>query len=52
MVAWSGALRRAGLLHAEVHKVRFEVGNMMKPGSAFREGPVAAMIEAELRRPA
>ena len=51
-LAWMEAMRRAVLRHPEVHKLRFEIGNMIRPGTASREGPLAALIAAELPRPA
>jgi len=46
------AMRRAAGCHVEVQRLRFEIGNMIKPDSAARRGATARLIAAELlRRP-
>jgi 2-polyprenyl-6-methoxyphenol hydroxylase-like FAD-dependent oxidoreductase len=48
-VAFSDGLRRAARKHHEVHKLRFEIGHLLSPVSALRDGPLAALITAELQ---
>jgi 2-polyprenyl-6-methoxyphenol hydroxylase-like FAD-dependent oxidoreductase len=47
-LAWAEAMRRAARRHAEVHKLRFEIGHLLSPASAARDGPLASLIAAEL----
>lgn len=47
-VAWMEAMRRAALSHADVQRLRMEIGHFLKPPSASREGPIAQLISAEL----
>ena len=48
-LAFADALRRAARKHHEVHKLRFEIGHLLSPVSALRDGPLAALITAELQ---
>ena len=48
-LAFSEALRRAARKHHEVHKLRFEIAHLLSPVSAARDGPLAALISAELQ---
>jgi 2-polyprenyl-6-methoxyphenol hydroxylase-like FAD-dependent oxidoreductase len=48
VLAWMDAMRAAARRHAEVQKLRVEIGHLLKPPTASREGPVAALIAAEL----
>ena len=47
-VALVDALRRAARQHHEVHKLRFEIGNLLSPVSATRDEPFASLIAAAL----
>jgi hypothetical protein len=47
-LAWAEAMRRAARRHAEVHKLRFEIGHLGSPSSVARSGPLASLIAAEL----
>jgi hypothetical protein len=38
--------------HADVHKLRTEVGHFLKPPTALREGPLAALIATEVAKAA
>jgi 2-polyprenyl-6-methoxyphenol hydroxylase-like FAD-dependent oxidoreductase len=51
MVQGSEAMRRAAALHPEVHLLRFEIGNMVKPNAAARSGPAARLVAKEMLRP-
>jgi 2-polyprenyl-6-methoxyphenol hydroxylase-like FAD-dependent oxidoreductase len=48
ILAWVEAMRCAARRHPEVQKLRLEIGHLLKPPTASREGPVAALIAAEL----
>ena len=50
MVLGSEAMRRAAVLHPEVHLLRFEIGNLLKPDSAARSGPAARLVVREMAR--
>ena len=50
MVPGSEAMRRAAVLHPEVHLLRFEIGNLLKPDSAARSGPAARLVVREMAR--
>jgi len=50
MVQGSEAMRRAAVLHPEVHLLRFEIGNLLKPDSAARSGPAARLVVREMAR--
>lgn len=50
MVLGSEAMRRAAEKHPEVHRLRFEIGNLMKPNSAARSGPAARLVAKEMMR--
>ncbi|ODT20654.1 MAG: hypothetical protein ABS35_19270 [Kaistia sp. SCN 65-12] len=50
MVLGSGAMRRAAEKHPEVHRLRFEIGNLVKPNSAARSGPAARLVAKEMMR--
>jgi len=50
MVRGSEAIRRAAALHPEVHLLRFEIGNLMKPNAAARSGPAARLVAREMLR--
>ena len=49
-VAGSEAMRRAAMLHPEVQRLRFEIGNLVKPDSAARSGPAARLVAREMAR--
>jgi 2-polyprenyl-6-methoxyphenol hydroxylase-like FAD-dependent oxidoreductase len=49
-MAGSEALRRAAMLHPEVQRLRFEIGNLVKPDSAARHGPAARLVAREMAR--
>ena len=49
-VLGSEAMRRAAMLHPEVQRLRFEIGNLVKPDSAARSGPAARLVARELAR--
>jgi len=48
-LAFADALRRAARKHHEVHKLRFEIAHLLSPVSVARDGPLAALISAELQ---
>jgi len=50
MVQGSEAMRRAAAMHPEVHLLRFEIGNLLKPDSAVRSGPAARLVVREMAR--
>lgn len=50
MVQGSEAMRRAAVMHPEVHLLRFEIGNLLKPDSAVRSGPAARLVVREMAR--
>lgn len=50
VVLGSEAMRRAAMLHPEVQRLRFEIGNLVKPDSAARSGPAARLVARELAR--
>lgn len=50
MVQGSEAMRRAAVVHPEVHLLRFEIGNLLKPDSAARSGPAARLVVREMAR--
>ena len=50
MVLGSEAIRRAAEKHPEVHRLRFEIGNLVKPNSAARSGPAARLVAKEMMR--
>lgn len=50
MVLGSEAMRRAAVLHPEVHLLRFEIGNLLKPDSAARSGLAARLVVREMAR--
>lgn len=50
MLQGSEAMRRAAALHPEVHLLRFEIGNMVKPNTAARSGPAARLVAKEMLR--
>ena len=50
MVLGSEAMRRAAEEHPEVHRLRFEIGNLVKPNSAARSGPAARLVAKEMMR--
>lgn len=50
IVAGSEAMRRAAMLHPEVQRLRFEIGNLVKPDSAARSGPAARLVAREMAR--
>lgn len=50
MVLGSEAMRRAAALHPEVHLLRFEIGNLVKPNAAARSGPAARLVAKEMLR--
>ncbi len=50
LVAGSEAMRRAAMLHPEVQRLRFEIGNLVKPDSAARSGPAARLVAREMAR--
>lgn len=50
MVRGSEAMRRAAERHPEVHQLRFEIGNLVKPNSAARSGPAARLVAKEMLR--
>ena len=50
MVLGSEAMRRAAEKHPEVHLLRFEIGNLVKPNSAARSGPAARLVAKEMMR--
>jgi 2-polyprenyl-6-methoxyphenol hydroxylase-like FAD-dependent oxidoreductase len=52
ILAWVDAMRSAARRHADVQKLRLEIGHFLKPPAASREGPLAALIAAELPKPA
>ena len=52
LLGWMEATRRAAVRHEDVQRLRFEITHMIKPPSALREGPLAALVAAELPRPA
>src|SRR5262245_37075558 len=47
-LAWAEATRRAARRHPEVQKLRWEIGHLLTPPSAARDGPLAPLIAAEL----
>lgn len=49
-VLGSEAMRRAAALHPEVHLLRFEIGNLVKPNAAARSGPAARLVAKEMIR--
>lgn len=50
LVAGSEAMRRTAMLHPEVQRLRFEIGNLVKPDSAARSGPAARLVAREMAR--
>ena len=50
MVQGAEAMRRAAAHHPEVHLLRFEIGNMIKPNAAARSGPAARLVAREMLR--
>ncbi len=46
----SEALRRAAQAHEEVQRLRFEIGNLVKPDSALRSGRAARLVALEMAR--
>ncbi|MBN9513643.1 MAG: hypothetical protein J0H97_09585 [Alphaproteobacteria bacterium] len=50
MVLGSEAMRRAAEKYPEVHLLRFEIGNLVKPNSAARSGPAARLVAKEMMR--
>lgn len=50
IVLGTEAIRRAAMQHLEVQRLRFEIGNLMKPDSAARSGPAARLIAREISR--
>jgi 2-polyprenyl-6-methoxyphenol hydroxylase-like FAD-dependent oxidoreductase len=50
VVLGSEAMRRAAMLHPEVQRLRFEIGNLVKPDSAARGGPAARLVARDLAR--
>ena len=50
MLRASEAMRRAAALHPEVHLLRFEIGNMVKPNAAARSGSAARLVAKEMLR--
>jgi 2-polyprenyl-6-methoxyphenol hydroxylase-like FAD-dependent oxidoreductase len=50
MVLGSEAMRHAAGKHPEVHLLRFEIGNLVKPNSAARSGPAARLVAKEMMR--
>lgn len=44
----SDAMRYAAQEHPEVHLLRFEIGNLVKPNSAARSGPAARLVAKAL----
>lgn len=50
VVQGSEAMRRAAMLHPEVQRLRFEIGNLVKPDSAARSGPAARLVAREMAR--
>lgn len=50
IVQGTEAMRRAAALHPEVQLLRFEIGNLVKPDSAARNGPAARLIAREMAR--
>ena len=50
MVLGSEAMRLAAGKHPEVHLLRFEIGNLVKPNSAARSGPAARLVAKEIMR--
>ncbi len=50
MVLGSEAMRHAAGKHPEVHLLRFEIGNLVKPNSAARSGPAARLVAKEMVR--
>lgn len=49
-VGGSEAMRRAAMQHPEVQRLRFEIGNLVKPDSAARSGPAARLVAREMAR--
>jgi len=47
-VAWMEAMRRAARRHADVQRLRMEIGHFLKPPSASRDGPISKLIAEEL----
>ena len=43
-LAWVDAMRCAARRHPEVQKLRFEIGHLLSPASAARDGPLAPLI--------
>lgn len=50
MLQGAEAMRRAAALHPEVHLLRFEIGNMVKPSTAARSGPAARLVAKQMLR--
>lgn len=50
MVLGSEAMRCAAEKYPEVHLLRFEIGNLVKPNSAARSGPAARLVAKEMMR--
>lgn len=50
LVTGTDAMRRAAVMHPEVQRLRFEIGNLLKPDSAARSGPAARLVAREMAR--